>query len=104
MSESNYYWEKAEFQDKSCHAMNVQAYMNGRRVSEYFDEQYEKEAISELRKLIPERYDILKDPSTGDWFAYDNDEDKTMFFEDRELECYVGMIVHLKKGGFYGGV
>lgn len=60
MSEFDYYWEKAEFQDKSCHQMNLQAYMNGHRISKFFDDKYEKEAIVELRKIIPERFDICR--------------------------------------------
>lgn len=97
MSEFDYYWEKSEFQDKSCHQMNLQAYMNGHRISKFFDDKYEKEAIVELRKIIPERFDIHRDPSTGDWFAYDNEKDETMFWEDRELECYVGMVKYLNR-------
>ena len=49
MSESNYYWEKAEFQDPWSHKQHVENYKKGIRSSVFFDEQYAKEA-AELAK------------------------------------------------------
>lgn len=48
MSESDYYWEKAEFQDPVSHRAHVENYKKGIRSSVFFDEQYEKEAKEEL--------------------------------------------------------
>lgn len=49
MNESNYYWEKAEFQDPWSHKQHVENYKKGIRSSVFFDEQYAKEA-AELTK------------------------------------------------------
>jgi hypothetical protein len=48
MTESEYYWEKAEFQDPVSHRMHVENYKRGIRSSVAFDEQYAKEAAAEL--------------------------------------------------------
>lgn len=98
MTEVDYYWEKAEFQDEFSHKKNLESYMAGVRVSVCFDDQYTKEAIAELRKNIPERYDVFQDPNTKDWFAYDNKTDSTLFWEDTELDCFVGLTTWLAKG------
>ena len=49
MTESEYYWEKAEFQDPVSHRMHVENYKKGIRDSIAFDEQYQKEAEEELK-------------------------------------------------------
>lgn len=48
-SESDYYWEKAEFQDPVSHREHVENYKRGIRSSVFFDEQYAKEASDELQ-------------------------------------------------------
>lgn len=48
MTEFEYYWEKAEFQDPVSHRAHVENYKKGIRDSIVFDEQYQKEA--ELEK------------------------------------------------------
>jgi hypothetical protein len=50
MSESDYYWEKAEFQDPYSHREHVENYKKGIHSSVFFDEQYQKEAQEELSK------------------------------------------------------
>lgn len=50
MSESDYYWEKAEFQDPYSHRLHVENYKRGIRSSVFFDEQYQKEALREEMK------------------------------------------------------
>lgn len=50
MTEFEYYWEKAEFQDPVSHREHVENYKKGIRDSVAFDEEYEKEAMEELRK------------------------------------------------------
>lgn len=50
MTEFEYYWEKAEFQDPVSHRANVENYKKGIRDSIAFDEQYQKEAEEELKK------------------------------------------------------
>ena len=50
MTDFEYYWEKAEFQDPVSHSMHVENYKKGIRSSIAFDEEYEKEAMEELRK------------------------------------------------------
>jgi hypothetical protein len=50
MSEFDYYWEKAEFQDPVSHREHVENYKKGIRSSAFFDEQYSKEAEEELKK------------------------------------------------------
>lgn len=49
MSEFDYYWEKAEFQDPVSHREHVENYKKGIRSSVFFDEQYAKEAEEELK-------------------------------------------------------
>lgn len=49
-SDSDYYWEKAEFQDPVSHREHVENYKKGIRDSVFFDEQYAKEAAEELEK------------------------------------------------------
>lgn len=49
MTEFEYYWEKAEFQDPVSHKMHVENYKKGIRDSIAFDEQYQKEAEEEIR-------------------------------------------------------
>lgn len=55
MSEQEYYWEKAEFQDPVSHREHVENYKKGIRDSVAFDEQYMKEAQEELEKDSDER-------------------------------------------------
>ena len=50
MTEFEYYWEKAEFQDPVSHRSHVKNYKKGIRDSIAFDEQYQKEAEEELEK------------------------------------------------------
>ena len=50
MTEFEYYWEKAEFQDPVSHRSHVENYKRGIRDSIAFDEQYQKEAEEELEK------------------------------------------------------
>ena len=50
MNESDYYWEKAEFQDPWSHRQHVENYKKGFHSSIFFDEQYTKEAEEELRR------------------------------------------------------
>ena len=50
MTEFEYYWEKAEFQDPVSHRSNVENYKKGIRDSIAFDEQYQKESEEELKK------------------------------------------------------
>lgn len=52
MTDSEYYWEKAEFQDPVSHRMHVDNYKRGIRDSIAFDEQYQKEAEEELEKEL----------------------------------------------------
>lgn len=47
-SDSDYYWEKAEFQDRLEHRRHVESYKRGFPDSYAFDEQYRKEALNEL--------------------------------------------------------
>lgn len=48
-SDSDYYWEKAEFQDPVTHRQHVENYKKGIRDSIAFDKQYMKEAEDELK-------------------------------------------------------
>ena len=50
MTEFEYYWEKAEFQDPVSHRAHVENYKKGIRDCIAFDEQYQKEAEEELKK------------------------------------------------------
>ena len=50
MSDEQYYWEKAEFQDPLSHRMHVENYKKGIRSSVAFDDEYAKEAAEELSK------------------------------------------------------
>ena len=50
LTEFEYYWEKAEFQDPVSHRSHVENYKKGIRDSIAFDEQYQKEAEEELKK------------------------------------------------------
>lgn len=50
LTEFEYYWEKAEFQDPVSHRMHVENYKRGIRDSIAFDEQYQKEAEEELKR------------------------------------------------------
>lgn len=52
MTESEYYWEKAEFQDPVSHRMHVENYKKGIHSSIAFDEQYMKEAQEELSREV----------------------------------------------------
>ena len=47
-SDSDYYWEKAEFQDPVAHREHIENYKRGVADSYYFDAQYRKEALTEL--------------------------------------------------------
>lgn len=49
MTEFEYYWEKAEFQDPEAHKRHVENYKKGIRDSVAFDEEYQKEAEEEMR-------------------------------------------------------
>lgn len=49
MTDEQYYWEKAEFQDPVSHCMHVENYKRGIRSSIAFDEEYAKEAKEELK-------------------------------------------------------
>ena len=61
LTESEYYWEKAEFQDPVSHRMHVENYKKGIRDSIAFDEQYQKEAEEELKtEDLPENSFNLK--------------------------------------------
>lgn len=48
MTEFEYYFEKAEFQDPVAHRAHVENYKNGIHSSIAFDEEYMKEALAEL--------------------------------------------------------
>ena len=50
LTEFEYYWEKAEFQDLISHRSHVENYKKGIRDSIAFDEQYQKEAEEELKR------------------------------------------------------
>lgn len=50
MKESDYYWEKAEFQDPVSRREHVENYKNAIRSSVFFDEQYMAEAQAELKE------------------------------------------------------
>ena len=50
MTEFEYYWEKAEFQDPVSHRAHVENYKRGIRDSVAFDEQQQKEAEKELKR------------------------------------------------------
>lgn len=50
LTEFEYYWEKAEFQDLVSHRAHVENYKKGIRDSIAFDEQYQKEAEEELKR------------------------------------------------------
>ena len=50
LTEFEYYWEKAEFQDPVSHRAHVENYKKGIRDSIAFDELYQKEAEEELKK------------------------------------------------------
>lgn len=52
MTDSEYYWEKAEFQDPVSHRMHVDNYKRGIRDSIAFDEQYQKEAEEEMKREL----------------------------------------------------
>lgn len=54
MTDFEYYWEKAEFQDPASHRMHVENYKKGIRSSIAFDEEYEKEATEELNRRARE--------------------------------------------------
>lgn len=47
-SDSDYYWEKAEFQDPIEHRRHVESYKRGFADAYAFHEQYRKEALDEL--------------------------------------------------------
>lgn len=48
MTEFEYYWEKAEFQDPVSHRIHVDNYKKGIRSSIAFDEEYFREAQAKL--------------------------------------------------------
>ena len=52
LTEFEYYWEKAEFQDPVSHRAHVENYKKGIRDSIAFDEQYQKEAEEELKRRM----------------------------------------------------
>lgn len=55
-SDSDYYWEKAEFQDPVAHRQHVENYKKGLHSSIAFDEQYRKEAEEENKYGSDNRY------------------------------------------------
>ena len=59
LTEFEYYWEKAEFQDPVSHRAHVENYKKGIRDSIAFDEQYQKEAEEELKKENEKRSRLL---------------------------------------------
>lgn len=61
LTEFEYYWEKAEFQDPVSHRMHVENYKKGIRDSIAFDEQYQKEAEELNREDPPEKYIRFED-------------------------------------------
>lgn len=67
MTEEEYYWEKAEFQDPIAHSKHVANYRNGIYDSIAFDEQYRKEAekskdfIEKKIKTLHQVENILKE-------------------------------------------
>lgn len=69
MTEFDYYWEKAEFQDPIAHRMHVINYKNGIRDSVAFDEQYQKEASKLVFCLISNKlysiFSICESPECG---------------------------------------
>lgn len=48
MSDADYYFEKAEYQDPETHRQHVENYKRGLRSSVVFDDQYAAEAVKEL--------------------------------------------------------
>lgn len=52
MTEFEYYWEKAEFQDPVSHRIHVENYKKGIRSSIVFDEEYMREAQDELLREV----------------------------------------------------
>lgn len=50
MTEEQYSWEKAEFQDPEAHRKHVENYMKGIRDSTCFDQEYSREAVTKLLK------------------------------------------------------
>ena len=50
LTEFEYYWEKAEFQDPVSHRAHVENYKKGIRDYIAIDDQYQKEAEEELKK------------------------------------------------------
>lgn len=50
MSDFDYYWEKAEFQDPVSHRAHVENYKKGIRSSVFFDDRYYAEAMAELKQ------------------------------------------------------
>lgn len=48
MTDEQYYWEKAEFQDPVAHREHVENYKKGIHSSVAFDDEYMKEAQAEL--------------------------------------------------------
>ena len=65
MTESEYYWEKAEFQDPESHRRHVENYKKGIRSSKAFDDEYMNEAIDEL----------MRDVYQSGHYMHDNDAD-----------------------------
>ena len=54
MTDQEYYWEKAEFQDPLNHQRHVENYKKGVRSSVAFDDEYMREAIDELMQEMPD--------------------------------------------------
>lgn len=65
MTEQQYYWEKAEFQDPVSHRQHVENYKKGVRSSVAFDDEYMREAIDEL----------ICNVSESKYYQYDRDAD-----------------------------
>ena len=80
MSDEQYYWEKAEFQDPVSHRMHVDNYKKGIRSSVAFDEEYAKEASEELKKDC--EYPIYYPPVSS--CAYDEHENDMYYIGDSE--------------------
>ena len=57
MTDAEYYWEKAEFQDPYSHGLHVENYKKGIRDSIAFDEEYRKEAEEQIKSERRKQYE-----------------------------------------------
>lgn len=110
MTESEYYWEKAEFQDPVAHRAHVENYKKGIHSSVAFDEQYAEEARRELEmektmKINEINSEIEKLVAANDGYcpcAIEKTPDtKCMCKDFREQEkpgpCYCGRFEKVEK-------